>query len=110
MENGFQFFGRKTREQESERGGREEKKEKREKEAFFFLFFLRVVSLCFPRDVPPSLSFFSIFSSIFVALEKFPLCSMSLEIYPELATQSCASPRRKEITLDAASCRCGRGK
>ena len=38
------------------------------------------------------------------------LCSMSLDISPGPVTRQFPSPNSKEITPDAASCRCGRGE
>ena len=101
------FSNRRERMRRDERGGRKKEKEK----PFFFSFsFLRVVSLCFPRDACPALSllFFQFSLQSLTLLKKFPLYALSPKISPEPELSS--SPSTKETTLDEASCLCGRGK
>ena len=116
----FQFFeARKTREQgreTNERVGRKEKKSERKSRFVFSFSFLRVHA-CFPprRDERFSLLFFS-FSLSHCETPQLGCRSrvssqlLSLEISPGPATRQYTSPDSKEIILDAASCRCGRGE
>ena len=95
------------------RGERESgktRKEMRKKEPFFSPF-LSSGFLCFP---PRQTS--AVFSLIHCETPQ-PRCRsrvssllLSLEISPGPATRQFPSPNSKEITLDAASCRCGRGE
>ena len=115
----FQFFeARKTREQgreTNERVGRKEKKSER-KSRFFSFSFLRVHA-CFPpqRDERFSLLFFS-FSLSHCETPQLGCRSrvssllLPLAISPGPATRQFLSPNSKEIILEAASCRCGRGE
>ena len=93
---------------ERERG--KTRKEMRKKEPFFSPF-LSSGFLCFPP-----LQTRAVFSLIHCETPQ-PGCRsrvssqlLSLEISPGPATRQYTSPDSKEIILDAASCRCGRGE
>ena len=98
---------------ERTRGGNPEAKAKAKAEERKSRFsFLSSGFLCFPRGgrAPRVFSLFHGDAPSLRLLGKSPFCSMSLQISPELATRLPPSPSTKEITLDGASCRCGRGK
>ena len=93
---------------ERERG--KTRKEMRKKEPFFSPF-LSSGFLCFPP-----LQTRAVFSLIHCETPQ-PGCRsrvssllLSLKISPGPANRQFASPNSKEITLDAANCRCGRGE
>ena len=98
---------------ERERG--EKRKEKRKKEPYVFLLFFSHARPAGAGRALLSPLFFLLSlplrnASTSIAARKVSSLLLSLEISPGPATRQFPSPDSKEITLDAASCRCGRGE
>jgi len=103
------LFSLKEKDERRTREGEDKKRNAKERAVLFFSFsFLRVSVLPVAANERHLLS---------LPLRNAPTCRsrvssllLSLEISPGPATRQYPSPNSKEITLGAASCRCGRGE